>query len=478
MYIKTDRKQLTSIGIDIGSSTSHVIFSELILEKDPKSRTEKFEIIERRILHSGKIHLTPFIDKDTIDLIKLRELLHSDFDNAGLSLSDIDTGAAIITGETSKKQNAEEIVTTIADESGKFVAATAGPNYEAVLAAYGSGAVSKSLESGKTIMNIDVGGGSSNIALCRNGRVIETAAINVGGRLLAFDDNSTITRLEETGKLVGKHVGLDLSIRDIVKEDEKKKIASVLATSLIAAMKGDSHLDLTKQLMMTSPLENPVQYDQITFSGGVAEYIYGVEKRSYNDLGIILAQEIQNQLGELKASVTQPQYRIRATVIGAGQSSLQVSGSTTFLSENLQYPIRNLHVIEPYLTRKRNSATEVKAAVVQALLRHDLIEGNDHFILAFKDAVRPSYQSLTEFSEGVIEALPRTVSKGKPILMCFDTDIGNSVGNVMRREVGVTNEILSIDEVALSEGDFIDIGEPIIENVVVPVVVKTLVFDA
>ena len=117
MYVKIESKQLTSIGIDIGSSTSHVIFSELILEKDPKSRTEKFEIKERRILHSGEIHLTPFIDNEIIDFIKLRELLHSDFENAGLTISDIDTGAAIITGETSKKQNAEEIVTTFAPKN-------------------------------------------------------------------------------------------------------------------------------------------------------------------------------------------------------------------------------------------------------------------------------------------------------------------------------------------------------------------------
>jgi ethanolamine utilization protein EutA len=478
MPIKTTSKKLTSTGIDIGSSTSHMIFSELILEKNPRSRTEKFEIKKRKILHSGEIHLTPFLDKETIDLVELRKLFQLDFKNAGLNLSEIDTGAAIITGETSKKQNAEEIVTTIADESGKFVAATAGPNYEAVLAAYGSGAISKSLGSGKTIMNVDVGGGSSNIAICKNGRVLETAAINVGGRLLAFDENSTITRLEETGKLVGKNVGLSLSIGDIVEEDGKKKIAFALAISLIAAMQGDSHSELAQQLMMTDTLENPVQFDQITFSGGVAEYIYGIEEKSYNDLGILLAEEIQNQLGDLKAKLTQPQYRIRATVIGAGQSSLQVSGSTTFLSDNLRYPIRNLHVIEPYLAKRRNNTSDVKTAVEQALIRHDLVEGNDHFILAFKDAVRPSYSSLIEFSKGVIDALPKTVSKGKPILMCFDTDVGNSVGNVMRREVGISNDILSIDEVALGEGDFIDIGEPIIENVIVPVVVKTLVFDA
>ncbi|GAG79150.1 unnamed protein product [marine sediment metagenome] len=99
-------------------------------------------------------------------------------------------------------------------------------------------------------------------------------------------------------------------------------------------------------------------------------------------------------------------------------------------------------------------------------------------ILSFVDAVRPSYENLMEFSKGVVAALPNTVSMNQPIMMCFDTDIGNSVGNIMRRETGITNEILSIDEISLNEGDFVDIGAPIIEEVVVPVVVKTLVFDS
>ena len=98
-------------------------------------------------------------------------------------------------------------------------------------------------------------------------------------------------------------------------------------------------------------------------------------------------------------------------------------------------------------------------------------------ILSFQDAVRPSYENLMEFAKGVVAALPRTIENKLPIMMCFDTDIGNSVGNIMRRETGISNEILSIDEISLREGDFIDIGAPIIEDVVVPIVVKTLVFD-
>jgi ethanolamine utilization protein EutA len=164
-------------------------------------------------------------------------------------------------------------------------------------------------------------------------------------------------------------------------------------------------------------------------------------------------------------------------VIGAGQSSLQVSGSTTFLSSGLEYPLRNLPVITPHVPKGRTDSNAVSKAIRRAFSRFDLQEGVDPVILAFNDSVRPSYESLTEFTKGVVDALPRTVGGERPIMMCFDSDIGNSVGNVMKRETGISNEVLSIDEIELHEGDFVDIGEPIIENVVVPVVVKTLVFD-
>ncbi|RLI53811.1 MAG: hypothetical protein DRO87_11100, partial [Candidatus Thorarchaeota archaeon] len=184
MTIRTERQELTSVGVDIGSSTSHIVFSKITLERDSHSRTDKFEIVDREIIHSGPIHLTPFRDSKNIDFEALKEMLLADYEKAGLRAADIDTGAVIITGETAKKENAEWIVSALAGETGKFVAATAGPNFESVLAAYGSGAVFLSEESGQTIMNIDIGGGSSNVAVCSMGSVIATTAINVGGRLI------------------------------------------------------------------------------------------------------------------------------------------------------------------------------------------------------------------------------------------------------------------------------------------------------
>ncbi len=476
MIVKTKRKELTSVGVDIGSSTSHVVFSKIVLERNDDSRHEKFEIQERKILYSGPIHLTPFKDAMNIDFEKLRDLLLQDYQNAGVTTSDIDTGAVIITGETAKKENAEWIVSALAGEVGKFVAATAGPNYESVLAAYGSGAVARSAETGETIMNVDIGGGSSNIAVCKEGRVVATSAINVGGRLIAFDDGRHIIRLEESGKNLARALGLSLELGEVLPDTSEEILADALANSLLECITQAPPGEITKMLLMTPVLNYEGHIDFITFSGGVAEYIYESEDREFNDLGATLAQSLRTKVAELDFRMRAPEHKIRATVIGAGNFSLHVSGSTTFLSSGLKYPLRNLPVVEPYIGIRKPTSGDVKESIDKALSRFDLTEGVDPLLLSFNHSIRPSYETLKEFVIGVVSALPKSIENGSPIFMCFDADIGNSVGNVMKRETGIANEVLSIDEIRLREGDFIDIGQPIIEDVVVPVVIKTLIF--
>jgi ethanolamine utilization protein EutA len=346
------------------------------------------------------------------------------------------------------------------------------------LAAYGSGAVSRSAETGETVMNVDIGGGSSNIAVCKDGRVVATTAINVGGRLIAVDESNTIIRLEETGRKVGQMVCCGLELGQTLDDEHKRVLADALAGALIESIQGKQDSRITSMLMMAPLLNYEGPIDRITFSGGVAEFIYNKEEREFLDLGSYLAHAIHEKATTLGFPIDRPEHRIRATVIGAGNFSLQVSGSTTFLSSGLEYPLRNLPVVVPHIKSRKASADEVRKSVEFAISRFDLKEGVDPLILAFNDAVRPSYENLKQFALGVVAALPNTVRNKSPIFMCFDADIGNSVGNVMKRETGISNEILSIDEIKVNEGDFVDIGEPIIEDVVVPVVIKTLVFDA
>ncbi|MFX1252729.1 MAG: ethanolamine ammonia-lyase reactivating factor EutA [Promethearchaeota archaeon] len=472
------RKWITSVGIDVGTATTHLIFSKLLLAQDPRSRHPKFEIQDRKIIYRGKIHFTPLFNPETIDFDKLSIILKEEYTRAGMKTEEIDTGAVIVTGEIAKKHNAEQIVNLLARESGDFVSATAGPNFESIIACRGSGALDRSQALKRSIMNIDIGGGSSNIAIAASGEIRETCAISVGGRLIAYDNDFFITRVEEPANWVAlETLGKEFRVGDRITPQEIGTIGNALSSCLFeCATNGQELSPLTQKLMMTEPLPHQVLIDEITFSGGVAEYIYGLSKTNYNDLALSLAKSIQTQFSALNIPLEKPSETIRATCIGAGQFTLKVSGTTTFLSKTVKYPIRNLPVVIPHVKREQLSVEHVKLAIRDALKRFDLKEGEDSLVFYFRDPVRTAYSKLTIFAKGVVAALPKTLEKNAAIIMVFDTDIGNSVGNVMKRETPAQN-ILSIDEIPLTEGDFIDIGEPMLEGKIVPVVVKSLVFS-
>lgn len=475
-------KRISSVGIDVGTSTSHLIFSELVLKKDPSSRTEKFHVAERNIQYRGNIFFTPLTEENEINLKELTQILLKEYEKAGKSTSEIDTGAIIITGESAKKENAEQIIEILARETGKFVAASAGPNFESIISAYGSGAVKYSKDHSCKVIHSDVGGGTSNIAVIDEGKITATACINVGGRLIVFNDKDEIIRLEPAGRITLTHCKLDLGMGDIVTLSQKDQIAHELTSALLEVITGQEMSSFTKRLMMTSPLPTESVDGKIfwSFSGGVAEYIYKKNTQSFNDLGIQLGNQIRSRIEKkYKQNWIEVPEKIRATVIGASEYTLQVSGSTTFMSPETKetfFPIRNLPIVTPIIQREMLSEEYVTTQISTALQRLDLLEGKEAIALAFHDPVRTVYEKLTTFSKGVVKALPKTITNNQPIILIFDTDIGNSVGNVLHRETGVENNILSIDEISLKEGDFIDIGRPIVNNRVFPVVVKSLIF--
>lgn len=478
--IDIERKIITSVGIDVGTTTSHLVFSELALEKDPLSRSKKFRIVEREIKHRGQIFLTPLKSGNReIDVERLVPLIREEYDRAGIDVSEVDTGAVVVTGESARRENAEEIVDRLALESGRFVAATAGPNFEAVISAHGSGAVGYSRRESCRLIHTDVGGGTSNVAVIDDGEIVATACVNVGGRLIAFDDKNEIIRLEPAGKTVMEELGLDAGPGDTLTEEQRAAVAETLASSLMEVITGRPMSALTSKLMLTESLpDESFRGDPLhSFSGGVAEYLYGREDREFNDLGRLLADRVRALSEELGLRLVEPSEKIRATVIGACEFTLQVTGSTTYRAPRFELPVRNLPVVAPVIRRDRLSVEHVSSQVSGALARLDVIQGEAPLVLAFRDPVGLQYERLRTFSLGLVEAIRETVESGLPIILVFDTDVGNSVGNVLHRETG-TGNVLSIDEISLGEGDFIDIGEPIIGEPVYPVVVKSLVFES
>jgi ethanolamine utilization protein EutA len=227
--------------------------------------------------------------------------------------------------------------------------------------------------------------------------------------------------------------------------------------------------------MQTDDLDFPGPIDEYSFSGGVAELLYG-GLNNFDDIGHILADSIASRVPELKAPVVEPPNKIRATVIGAGAYSLSISGCSGFRDEEISFPIRNVPVIRVDVDQAQLSVDHVKSEVRASFQRFDLDEGEETVALYFKDPVRVSYPQLELFAHAIEAALARTIENKLPIILIFETDIASSVGNVLRRETDLKTNLLSLDELKLKEGDWVDIGEPLVGGQVYPVTVKSLVF--
>ena len=468
--------EILSVGVDVGTSTSHLVFSNLVLKRDERSASRRFQIQERNIIYEGRIINTPLLDNDTIDINKLTGFLKEEYKRAGIDSADIQTGAVVVTGETAKKHNAKQIAEAISNDAGKFVAATAGPNFESLIAAMGSGATNRSKDLNKTILSCDIGGGTSNIAISKNGEIISTSCISVGAILFGVNSEGKIWRIDEPAMKVMDHIGLNYKIGDQIPKEDIERIATKFAEVLIEVITGPASSSLAKQLMVTNDLDFPERIDEYSFSGGVAELIYG-RNGNYDDIGQILADKINSLTFRLASPIIEPVNKIRATVIGAGAYSLSISGSSGFMDDKLSFPIKNVPVIRVDVERSKLSVEHVVSQINISFQRFDLNEGEEIVALYFKDPVRASYPKLELFAKSIEAALTNSIENNIPIILIFEKDIACSVGNVIRRETALKTNLLSLDELILEEGDWIDIGEPLVAGQVFPVTVKSLIFN-
>jgi ethanolamine utilization protein EutA len=480
---RSERITLNSVGIDIGSSTSHLIFSRLTLRRQGVALSSRFVVINREIIHESPILLTPYVDKTTIDTNKLGDFIHEAYRKAALTPEDIDTGAIIVTGEAVKKKNAEAIAALFSAEAGKFICATAGHNLESILAAYGSGAVHMTYHEGGdfTVMNVDVGGGTSKIAIVQGGKVIDTCAVEVGARLVAMDENGVINRLEDTALKFAKMAGIDgLKVGRTMTDDEKDKFSQALCNSLFEVLERGKLSPDVQNLLLTPNLDFSDPIHAIMFSGGVSEFIYGYEKRNLGDLGIQLGKKVRaraNQLGGGNIPLRPADVRIRATVIGASQYTVQVSGNTIYLSHPEILPLRNLQVVTPQFEQTEAiTADEIKSAVSRALQRFDAQDTERAVALAIRWELGPAYPLIRTLAEGLVGAMKGHIDEGQPLVLVFDADIAKLMGNIIERELIPGAGIISIDGIDLKDFDFIDIGQELPDAKAVPVVIKSLIF--
>lgn len=478
----TERIELKSVGIDIGSSTTHLMFSHLVLRRQGASLSSKFRVVKRDVIYKSPILLTPFVAGAIIDIQTLSVFFEETYREAKISPNEIDTGAVIITGEAARKENAETIGSLFAKQAGQFVCAIAGPNQEARMAAYGSGAVDKSRNGGgrgSAWMNVDVGGGTSKIAIAQNGLLVDTAVLNVGSRLFVLDKGGRIVHIEKPGNFVAEESGVHLGIGDRMLQEEKRRVAKTLAKSLFEVMGRKPLSLLTQKLMITNSLSSEIKIDAVMFSGGVSEYIYGYEKGDYGDLGGVLAEEIRQcaERFDFGIPLEQSSQGIRATVIGASQYTVQVSGSTIFISEDNILPLRNLPVVTIKINEENLTSQGMETAIKGAIGHLDIIAVENPIALALHWALEPAYPLLKTLVRSLLSGLEGVLKRNMPLVLVFNSDIGRLIGNLLSQELKTNYKIISIDGVELQEFDYIDIGKEISGTCVVPVVIKSLIFN-
>jgi len=460
---------LTSVGIDIGSSTSHLMFSQLLIGY-PSVLQRKPIVLERNVIARSPILLTPFSGDWNIEAEPLEDLIDSTFEQAGLTRADIDTGAVIITGEAARRDNAAIIAEMFADESGKFVCATAGPKLETVMAAHGSGAVQQSREQGLTLLNIDVGGGTTKISLIREGRILATTAVNVGARLVAHNGAREIVRLEKSGRRFLAALGESLDLGAKMSSEASGALARRMAHILFEAVSdGRAPCD---DFFITPELGPLPQIDAILFSGGVAEYIYGREAASFGDLGPDLGREIRKEAATRGFAIIEAGEGIRATVIGASQYTVQLSGETIFVPASFALPVRNLRVFVVSINWQAPVAERVENAVMGVVSARDPEVRGMPFVLAFSTPAFIGYGAVHEMGQGIGAAFAHLAAADRPAALVFNQNVGQFVGGMLAAKWSMP----CIDEVSLSELDFIDFGEVVADEGFVPVVIKSLAF--
>jgi ethanolamine utilization protein EutA len=478
-----DNVVLTTVGVDVGSSTSHLMFARVHLQRLSEGLSSRFVVVNREVLWRSPILLTPYRPDYTIDADQLKTFFQNAFREAGMTPDDIDTGAVILTGEALKRVNARAIADLFAEESGKFVCASAGHHLEALMAAHGSGAVALSRQTQKTILNVDIGGGTVKLGLCQNGRLLTTAAFAVGGRLIAQDADGRITRIEGPAEQVAEAVGLTLKLGDVLSRDDRRTIVKRMTEVIADNINRVATDDLCKAVAVTEPLpaDGP-KIDALSFSGGVSEFIYKRETADHGDIGNSLAHQISHALSDKRIPypVYDPGQGIRATVVGASQFTVQVSGNTIFISEPEGLPIRNVPVAHLDLDLTDGfTADQVASEIGRALERLDRVEGEDRVAIAFRWGGDPLHARLHALADGICKGLPKTVSDAAhPLIVVMDGDAGRTLGNILVTELDVPGEVISIDNVQLREFDFIDIGALIPETRVVPLIIKSLLFAA
>jgi ethanolamine utilization protein EutA len=475
-----DSRALLSVGVDVGTTTTQVIFSRLNLQDVSRAgQIPRINITDRKVIYQSPIVFTPLKDTETIDADRLNQIVRNEYVNAGIDPAQVETGAVIITGETAKKKNADEILRALSGLAGEFVVSVAGPNVESLIAGKGAGAAEYSQTNYAIVTNVDIGGGSANSATFQGGNLVGAAAMNYGGRILEIEHTTgRLRHIAEPAKHILNDIGLRLEIGDSPSLEDLRRFTDRMADLTVELIEGTSS-PLAQKIYLTPPVGVSGKGSIVMFSGGIGHYYYNAipitsvsDVTIHDDVGPLLADSLRKHTALSGYRIVPPAETVRATVLGASTQTVTLSGSTIWAEREI-LPLKNVPVIRPTLPSALDPVS-VSKSISDAVTRWDIRLTTDPFAIALELDRSLDYQLLTQLATGLQE-FSKAMPADRPLIVIIERDYAQALGQTVKG-LAPSRSLLVIDQVGLSEGDYIDIGTPLMDGRVVPLSVKTLIF--
>ncbi len=475
-----DSRALLSVGVDVGTTTTQLVFSRLNLQDVSRpGQIPRIDITDRKVVYQSPIVFTPLTDAETIDADRLHQIVRAEYVHAGVDPSQVETGAVIITGETAKKKNADEILRALSGLAGEFVVSVAGPNVESLIAGKGAGAASYSQKNYAVVTNVDIGGGSANSATFRTGNLIGAAAMNYGGRILEVEHSTgRLRHIAEPANHILDDIGLRIETGDTPSLEDLRRFTDRMADMTVELIEGTSST-LAQKIYLTPPVGASGKGSVLMFSGGIGHYYYNPipihsvsDATIHDDVGPLLAESLRNHAVLNTYTIVPPAETVRATVLGASTQTVTLSGSTIWAEREI-LPLKNVPVTRPDLPASLEPAS-VSKSIADAVRRWDVDLATDPFAVALEIDRSLNYESLTHLAAG-LKDFADTMPDDRPLIAIIERDYAQALGQTVKG-LDPLRSLLVIDQVGLSEGDYIDIGTPLMDGRVVPLSVKTLIF--
>ena len=477
-----DKTAILSVGIDVGTSTTQVVFSKLQMDNaGGYFSVPRVAIVDKEVVYKSEVYMTPLKTDVLIDTDALRDIVAAEFRKAGYRPEDTDSGAVIITGESARKENSDAVLKSLSDFAGDFVVSAAGPDMESLIAGKGSGAWQYSMDHHCRVANLDIGGGTTNVVLFEDGETLARGCLDIGGRLICMNPQGIITKVSPAAAVMAQAAGVSVSVGDRCDELKLTAVTRQMAAALNAYLGvGSKDIDAILRQIKTpgsSDFPVPEKVQAVFFSGGVADLIYHetADTWAYGDIGVLLGRAIRESRLFTDFQKMEPGETIRATVVGAGTYTTTISGSTITYSDDI-FPLKNIPVIK--LDEELQEAcfageTEPVIQRIQWVLGQN---DEEHFILAMPGKRNPGYMEMKRAAASIRQIMDRVQPPGEPILLVIESDIAKAMGQMIRQQPDLKRQVVAIDSIHVEDGEYVDMGKPMMNGMVIPVVVKTLIF--